>query len=195
MGNGSKPVTGIYRSLFSLFVKRHHKQTSKEDASVLSAAQRHHFPNPLSCLPILFHKGSISVILVGSITYTVKMTLQTSLAAQCIDIYSLDYLQAGLIYLPSGIGGAIASTFTGTPIGLLPRQFFVNWLGIGRFLDKNLRKQAKKMGREELRRGGDISGFPIETTRFQGIYILTLISVGGTVGYGVALMTQAVSIV
>ncbi|KAJ4415518.1 hypothetical protein N0V85_002680 [Neurospora sp. IMI 360204] len=29
------------------------------------------------------------------------MTLQTSLAAQCIDIYDLDYLQAGLIYLPN----------------------------------------------------------------------------------------------
>lgn len=56
------------------------------------------------------------MIMVGSITYTVKMTLQTSLAAQCIEIYGLDYLQAGLIYLPSGVGGALASYST----GLLP---------------------------------------------------------------------------
>jgi hypothetical protein len=62
---------------------------------------------------MLFKKGNLTVIVIGSITYTVKMTLQTSLAAQCIDIYRLDYLQAGLVYLPSGVGGAIAAYSTG----------------------------------------------------------------------------------
>lgn len=32
------------------------------------------------------------------------MALQTSLAAQCVDINRLDYLQAGLVYIPSGSG-------------------------------------------------------------------------------------------
>lgn len=62
---------------------------------------------------MLFHKGNFTIILAGSITYAVKMTLQTSLAAQCMEVYDLNYLEAGLIYLPSGIGGAIASYTTG----------------------------------------------------------------------------------
>lgn len=63
---------------------------------------------------MLFCKGNLTVILIGSTTYVVKMTLQASLAAQCISVYNLNYLEAGLIYLPSGIGGAIASYLTGT---------------------------------------------------------------------------------
>lgn len=35
--------------------------------------------------------------------------------------------------------------------------------------------------------------FPLEETRLAGIYILTIIGVIGTVGYGVALQTHAVS--
>lgn len=62
---------------------------------------------------MLFRKGNFTIILAGSITYAVKMTLQTSLAAQCIEVYDLNYLETGLIYLPSGIGGAIASYTTG----------------------------------------------------------------------------------
>ena len=65
---------------------------------------------------MLFKKGNLAVILVGSITYTVKMTLQPSLAAQCIDIYGLNYLQSGLIYLPSALGGSIAAFTTGMAI-------------------------------------------------------------------------------
>ena len=76
-------------------------------------ARKCHIPNPFTCIPMLFLKGNLVVILIGSITYAVKMTLQTSLAAQCIEIYDLDYLQAGLIYLPSGVGGALASYTTG----------------------------------------------------------------------------------
>ena len=62
---------------------------------------------------MLRSKGNFTVIMIGSITYAVKMTLQTSLAAQCTGLYNLDYLQAGLIYLPSGVGGAAASYATG----------------------------------------------------------------------------------
>lgn len=66
------------------------------------------FPNPMP-----FKKGNMMIIIIGFITYTVKMTLQTSLATQCIEIYELDYLQAGLLYLPSGVGGALAAYSTG----------------------------------------------------------------------------------
>lgn len=37
------------------------------------------------------------------------MALQASLSTQCIAIYNLDYLQAGLVYLPAGFGGMLGA--------------------------------------------------------------------------------------
>lgn len=51
----------------------------------------------------------LSVILVGSVVYAVFGCLGASLSAQCFELYGLDYLEAGLIYLPSGLGGIIAA--------------------------------------------------------------------------------------
>lgn len=111
VGNGSVKATGVHRSLFDL-VSRDRK-TADNQAQAVRHGRKLFVPNPFKCIAMLFFKGNSTVIFIGSITYLIKMTLQTSLAAQCIDVYGLDYLQAGLVYLPSGIGGAIASYITG----------------------------------------------------------------------------------
>lgn len=112
MGNGSIPAKGVHRSAFDYMIKDR-VDLPPERAIAECTTRKHRFPNPFTCVPLLFRKGNFLIILVGSITYTVKMTLQTSLSAQCIEIYDLSQLQAGLIYLPSGIGGALASYSTG----------------------------------------------------------------------------------
>lgn len=112
VGNGSIPPRGVHRSLFWVLFKR--RKFDSVETPLPAQSRGHHFPNPFTCIPVLFHKGSLSVILVGSFTYAVKMTLQTSLAAQCIRIYDLNYIEGGLIYLPSGVGGGIGSYTTGT---------------------------------------------------------------------------------
>jgi hypothetical protein len=90
------------------------KQCNEYNIDKVSKVKRkHHFPSPLTYVLALIKKCSLSVILIGSIIYIVKMTLQTSLAAQYIDIYDLSYMQASLIYLPFGVGGGIASQLTG----------------------------------------------------------------------------------
>lgn len=111
VGNGCIPTQGVHRCLFDRLIKD--RLVNPDEVSGSHAKRTHHFPNPFKCIPMLFHKGNFTIILAGSITYAVKMTLQTSLAAQCIEVYDLNYLEAGLIYLPSGIGGAIASYTTG----------------------------------------------------------------------------------
>ena len=111
VGNGSVPTRGISRSLFPLFMS--HSQRGDDRAASSTEKKKHHTPNPFTCIPMLFHRGNLSVILIGSITYTTKMTLQASLGEQCIDLYGLNYLEAGLIYLPSGIAGTFASYGTG----------------------------------------------------------------------------------
>lgn len=111
VGNGSTPTRGMHRSLFDKFTSDRIVVSAEGDD--VPVRRKHHFPNPFKCISMLFHKGNFTIILSGSITYAVKMTLQTSLAAQCIEVYDLNYLQAGLVYLPSGIGGALASYTTG----------------------------------------------------------------------------------
>ena len=182
VANGSIPTTGTHRSLFDWFIqdRRELKKTDSENGhpqrKVSKADKRKcHIPNPFKCLPMLFSKGNFTVILIGSITYTVKMTLQASLAAQCIDIYKLNYLQAGLIYLPSGVGGAIASYST------------------GKLLDRNIKRFSAKYRPEggQYHRGDEISNFPIEQARLAGMYTLVAISAVGTAAYGVSLNEEA----
>ncbi|KAL2126536.1 hypothetical protein VTI74DRAFT_743 [Chaetomium olivicolor] len=115
VGNGSIPAKGIHKSLFDALT-RNRTCVGDQQAGGREATKKRkscHFPNLFKCIPMFFKKGNLTVILIGFITYTVKMVLQSSHPAQCIEIYQLDYLQAGLIYLPSGVGGAIASYSTG----------------------------------------------------------------------------------
>lgn len=119
VGNGSiKPSCGVYWSLFAFFQHRRHRrladhQEAEHPASSSTEKPRRHYPNPFACLPVLRDKASLITILLYAITYAVKMTLQASLGAQCVEIYQLDYLAGGLIYIPSGVSGAAAAYMTG----------------------------------------------------------------------------------
>ncbi|KAI0131936.1 major facilitator superfamily domain-containing protein [Xylariales sp. AK1849] len=171
VSNGSVKPKGIHRSLFTPLLSD--RLQLNQGASERLVRKGHHIPNPFTCISLLFHKSNFLVISIGSITYTVKMTLQTSLAAQCTEIYKLDYLQAGLIYLPSGVGGALGSYIT------------------GKFLDRNIKQFASLHGRDgKYSRGDDISDFPIENARLKGVFALVLVSGLGTVGYGLSLMAE-----
>jgi hypothetical protein len=101
--------TGLYWSFFTLFQGK--GVSNNTTPSILKTIRR--YPNPFACLPILLSKDSFIVILLYAITYSVKMTLQTSLGSQCVEIYQLDYLTAGLVYLPSGVAGGVGSFTTG----------------------------------------------------------------------------------
>lgn len=111
--NGSIQASGLNRTVFSLLSKAHVQKT--KDVMQKTSVRTLRIPNPLACIRMLYHKGSLSIILVGSIYYTVSRSLGASLSAQCIDIYHLNYLEAGLVYLPSGIAGMISSYTTGKP--------------------------------------------------------------------------------
>lgn len=37
------------------------------------------------------------------------MTVQASLGTKCIKIYNLNYLEAGIIYLPAGVTGGLGA--------------------------------------------------------------------------------------
>ena len=108
VGNGSTRVKGIYWSAFSLLQR---KDSPGKQSEFTPPARR--FPNPFISIKILRNKESLLIIIIFAINYAVKNTLQTSLGSQGIHIYDLDYIQAGLIYLPMGIGSAMGSFCTG----------------------------------------------------------------------------------
>ncbi|KAB5518693.1 major facilitator superfamily domain-containing protein [Coniochaeta sp. 2T2.1] len=170
VGNGTGKATGVYRSLFPLFQK---KEVKKQQIPMSKPAR--HYPNPFSCLPILAHVESLKVITLYALTYAVKMTVQTSLGAQCVEAYTLSYLSAGLIYLPSGVAGVLGAFLTGQ---VLNRTYkgTVARLSDGREVECNI----------------DSDEFPLGRTRLMGMDFLLSVSALGTLGYGLILMRKAV---
>lgn len=174
VGNGSRRVHGlIYRNLFSTVTSHRHAI----DRVTAPSRPRHHIPNPFACLPMLAYKNNLCLVLFSSITYSLRMTLQASLGSQCPGIYNLNYLQAGLIFLPPGVGGTVAAKLQGV------------------LIDRNYKRMCKQLDGpdSEFQRGENISDFPIEKARLRGASVMIVITVAATVGYGVALMTRAVS--
>ncbi|KAB5582349.1 major facilitator superfamily domain-containing protein [Coniochaeta sp. 2T2.1] len=169
VGDGSLKARGVYKSLFCVFQSREIKGRQTDAAM----KPRISWPNPFACLRILGNKESLIVILLYSITYAVKMALQASLGVQCVEIYQLDYLTAGLIYLPAGVSGAVAAFLT------------------GKYLDRTYRRSVAKLSAGQESVDGDSAEFPIEATRLKGAYVLIIASALGSVGYGLALMTKA----
>lgn len=131
-----------------------------------------HVPNPFSCLRKLFQKASFLVILVGGIQYTIYGCLATSLSTLMIDLYDLNYLTGGLVYLPSGLGGIIAAYAT------------------GRILNRDYRTTAKANGLPENKASNDLADFPIEKARLLSVFPMLAVSTAATAGYGWTLKTR-----
>ncbi|KAK8868343.1 major facilitator superfamily domain-containing protein [Apiospora arundinis] len=165
VGNGGVRPRRVYWTILTVIDKNRKAQAHSSPKT--PTARR--FPNPFSCLKILGHKASLIAIMLYSITYAVKMTIQASLGAQCVEIYRLNYLTAGLIYIPSGVGGAIAAFMS------------------GKYIDKTYRAASNKT---VTPLADDSIYFPIERVRLKGIYIMIITSAIETVGYGLALMTE-----
>ncbi|KAH7134147.1 multidrug resistance protein [Dactylonectria macrodidyma] len=167
---------GIYWSLWSPRI--HGGQNSSQGSDNQDSNTRTcRMPNPLTCLSVLAHKGSLCTIMIGALAYVSFMTLQTSLASMAIELYDLNYLQAGLIYLPAGVSAAVSAKLT------------------GKFIDWNFRRAHRRFGVEDtsIRHLHEIEGFPIEETRLQGAYVVTVLSAVATAGYGLHISAMLVT--
>ncbi|RYO99670.1 hypothetical protein DL765_010924 [Monosporascus sp. GIB2] len=109
VGDGSTPAAGINRTLLSLLSK-------KQDADARPSGERDEvkprasWPNPLACLKLLFVKDVSIVLLCNGIFYMTYCCMQASLSTLFIDIYGYEELQAGLVYIPFGLG-CLASVY------------------------------------------------------------------------------------
>lgn len=193
-GKARKRRTGTWAGRFERIREEHtctapiilsYEDEQQEGRRAREPAQRSRklrLPNPLACLGILLHsKGSLTVVAINAVNSAVKAAMQAVLGAQCVRIYGLTYLQAGLIYIPSGLGGSLGA------------------YAAGRFVDWNYHRwQAEMMPQTATLHEKDepssqaAGGLPLERIRLRGLHLLSLITVLGLVGFGLALEVRAV---
>lgn len=116
VGNGSIPPRGINRSFHSLLCRSNASVASTE----IPVSRPIRLPNPLQSLYALSEKDTLLIVLVNGIFYMTYGCIQASLSSLFIDIYGFEELEAGLIYLPFGLGCLIASFISG-------REFFYTY--------------------------------------------------------------------
>ncbi|KUI53184.1 Quinidine resistance protein 2 [Cytospora mali] len=178
VGNGSlRPRSRLNRTLWSF--RRAPKDQENLKESLGEVTGRMHLPNPFVCLRLLLNRPTFIIISVGSIQYAIFSALGTSLATQMATVYSLDYFEAGLIYLPAGIGGLLAAVSTGK---LLDRDY--------RVISRGLSRGPPSSEGLRLHAPNDLLSFPIEKARLRSIFPFLCIASTATIGYGWALHTQ-----
>ena len=70
-------------------------------------------PNPLKSLKIIARKDNAVVMFAAGLLYVIYTCINASLSVLLMDVYNLNQWQAGLIYLPFGVGGIASTCFTG----------------------------------------------------------------------------------
>lgn len=93
--------------------------------------------------------------------------IHTSLATTFIHSYKFDQLQAGLIYLPFGIGAIISTAVS------------------AKWIDHDYRVVAKAYGLPINKvAGDDLLHFPIEEARMRSVFIPTFLALFAVLAYG-----------
>lgn len=108
VGNGSIPATGMNRTLLSVLTST--KRDGGDSRPARDVTMRYRlasFPNPLASLKLLLEKDLFILLLCNGIFYATGSCVQASLSSQFIKVYGYRELQAGLIYIPFGLGGLV----------------------------------------------------------------------------------------
>lgn len=135
--------------------------------SEIVANHKWRMPNPLKSLTILVRRDNTIIILACGILYLIYTCINTSLSVLFIEIYKLNQWQAGLIYLPFGIGGTVSTFFSGT---LLDKAYRNARIERGLSTDKAV--------------GDDLDNFPVEKARLGVIWTPMLLTTISVVAFG-----------
>ena len=176
VGNGSLPPTVWFnKSVLNYFARRREAKawtveevaTRRKDAEVLASKRRLRWPNPFKTLHIIAEKDCGCIMFTVAIVYASWYTVTTTLATSIRSIYGLNTVQAGLCYLPFGVGAALA--------------VFIN----GRVLDWNYSRTCRRLGLSvDKRKGADLADFPIERARIDLVWPQLYIGCAALIGYG-----------
>ena len=104
----------------TIFVSLWHLSTPEALTNGRGKQRKCYVPNPLASLKILFHRNAALIILVNGGFYMVYGCVQASMSSIFIRTYGFTQLQAGLIYIPFGIGCVLASFASGKTSAMSP---------------------------------------------------------------------------
>lgn len=162
VGNGSIPPQGWNMTLIDYMRFRHQPQRERAVRK-----QKLRFPNPLRSLAVICEKQVGIILFYNALLYLIFITMVATMSTQFAEIYHYNDLELGLCYLPYGVGCCIAA------------------ISQGYILDWNYRRTARKIGFTiNLKRGDDLSKFPIEKARIQTVYPTISLGIVATIIYG-----------
>ena len=119
VGNGGFPANRIGMYICSTWGSKKHSSESRDH---VAQSKRLRFPNPLKCLVLLYRKDTVLIVTINGIYYSTYCCVQASLALLFIEIYRFEEIQAGLIYLPFGVGCVLASFISGWQVPFVPSE-------------------------------------------------------------------------
>lgn len=191
VGSGGFPTNKTDMIVCSIWNSKKPTSDTRDHAS---QPRRLRFPNPLKCLVLLARKDTVLIVTINGIYYSTYCCIQASQALLFIEIYRFEEIQAGLIYLPFGIGCALASFISGWERSLRTGRTAVN-LREGKIMDRDYRLTAKLYRFPVDRvKGDDLSRFHIERARFRSSWYFLVSAIISVTGYGWTLTYKVVRI-
>ncbi|KAG9248770.1 putative MFS transporter [Calycina marina] len=172
VGNGSVAPPLWNTSVLSYMHQRRQRKAGVES----NYGARDEFKRKASLISsfyILFDKESGSVLLYAGVFFTGFYMVQTGLPGTLQNHYGYSSIQIGLCYIPAGVGSMLASFL------------------MGRLLDVNFRRHAKKIGMEiSNSKQQDLRNFPIERARLEMVLPLAYGAGGTVIAFGWLLEKQ-----
>lgn len=161
VGNGSIPPPKYLQTPFPTVMKH----WEADDIGTRSINWQ--FPNPFKSILILCRKDNAIIIIACGLLYVVYTCINASLSTLLVDIYHLNQWEAGLIYLPFGIGGIVSTFMSGK---MLDRAWRDARLSQGLSTDKAI--------------GDDLDKFPVEKARLCVIWTPMVLTAALVVVFG-----------
>ncbi|KAL8704323.1 MAG: hypothetical protein Q9201_002509 [Fulgogasparrea decipioides] len=182
VGNGMKPIRGVWRTWLSYLPWRkqpYRSESRADDADAHTDAdaseprlQEDGKPvwRPLSAfisLRLVLYPDAAAVLCMIASSYSVYYTFQVAIPTTFDEIYGFNALEVGLGFLPSLAGMIIGGIIA------------------GKLVDRNYAKTARECNvNVDRRKGEDLRDFPIEKARYRNCLPFLSLETASVLGYG-----------
>ncbi|KAH7077308.1 major facilitator superfamily transporter [Paraphoma chrysanthemicola] len=173
VGNGSIVPTRLLNKSLLNHIRAKSTPSPPIHSQHESSKTRSWIPSLKPCFKALWQKENALIMLINGLFYMAYCCVQASLSSLFITIYGFKQVYAGLIYIPFGVGCALASYTCG---GVM------NW--------EYRRVASSSNFTIDQTRGDNLLEFPIEKARLRATYFYVGVAAATITGYGWALATH-----
>jgi len=182
VGNGSLRPKRFLNTSYLVWVK--FRSRPLPSASVTQGENpKLRLPSLMPCFKAVFQAENALLMLINGLVYMTYCCVQASLSSLFITKYGFKEVYAGLVYVPFGLGCALASYTCGKMMNrtgqvcVLTRE--------GHIMNMEYRRAARNADFTIDRvRGDDLAEFPIENARLRITHVYVALAVATIVAYG-----------